>query len=70
MERFIYTVIEFIVDNRVLVFWFFVSNRLNVCKREKFIVNYGQCFGFLKIEIAWLKCFRIMEEDMEKYLLL
>lgn len=31
MERFAHTIIELIVDNRAPVFWFLISNRLNIC---------------------------------------
>lgn len=35
MERFTHTIVELIVDNRAPVFWFLISNCLNICKKEK-----------------------------------
>lgn len=57
VERFAHAVIELIVDNRAPVFWFLISNCLNICEKEKLVVNQGEGLRLSKTETAlqnWL----------------
>lgn len=55
MESFAHTIIELVVDNRAPVFWFLISNCLNIFKKEKLRVNHGECPGLSKTETCVVK---------------
>lgn len=53
VERFAHAVVELIVHNRAPVFWFFISNSLNVCGKErKGSVAHGPCLEHPQPETA------------------
>ena len=61
MERFAHTIIELIVDNRAPVFWFLISDRLNICKKENLTVNLSECLGLSNTEAVLSNWLRTLE---------
>lgn len=50
MESFTHTIVELIVDNRAPVFWFLISNRLNIYRKENIISTKVSASGSQKLK--------------------
>lgn len=64
MERFAHTVVELVVDNGAPVFWFLISHRLNIYKKETPTVNHGVRPGLPKTETVLENWLGIMEKQL------